>query len=815
MLRLLFIGIGISGATSMIYEVAWTRALTLIIGSSVYAFSAMLTTFLVGLALGSFIFARAWGKKTSNGSLFGFLELGIGFSALALVLAFDKIPDVLLRLVRIAPESHWVTLLSQFCTSFLLMILPVTLIGAAFPCVVHVVTTQVSRLGRQVGTVYSANSAGTALGAIGAGLLLIPVFGVQFSIAAASAVNALLGIVILLACGKPLQKRAAVALLCLFAGALVLFPRWDKNVMTAGPSVYAMRFVRSEDPAISFRNQAAQRAVVFYEEGINSTISVEKTDQSTALRVNGKADASDGIDMLTQLTLGHLPMLLHPRPERALVIGLGSGVTAGAMTRHAVLKNLDIVELEPAMARAAHFFTHVNHNVLQDPRTSVVLADARNFLLATDKKYDVISSEPSNPWMAGVANLFSREFYQLARQRLAKNGLMAQWVHGYSLFPRELRMVINTFRTVFPHTTVWWTIEGDYLLVGTNQRLVIDYNVVNSRYSSSRAVQDDFRLLGWQSPLAVLTLFLLGEQDTARVAAGMPLNTDDRPLLEFFAPLALYADTMEKNHQMLKAARTEEGFPIRGLDDGDLWTAENRLLFARAFWARGDRPAAVEQIRHLDSSSSLAPPLVMEKARLLFALGSVQDAMQELVSLSGRGSNPQLIESYLKVGRFLQARGLEGTLPLHGRTEAGNPDPAEAHNSLGLFYVSAGIRMREPAMFDLAVDSFKAAMQLAPQAYPFLNNLANAYFEQGRFDEAAENYRRVLELKPNLFGTRFNLALVYEKEGALELATRELETAIRLKPDWMLPRIHLAQLTKRDADGDQGRSVSKSNLLSR
>ncbi|MBI3000124.1 MAG: fused MFS/spermidine synthase, partial [Deltaproteobacteria bacterium] len=603
LLVLILFGIGLSGAASMIYEIAWTRALVLVIGSSIYAFSAMLTTFLIGLALGSFLFARIWGKRQVDASLFGFLELAIALITMTLMPVFDRMPDVVFQLMRLAPGSYGAALLSQFSISFLVMILPTTLIGATLPCVIQVATTRLSCLGREVGAVYSANTLGTVVGAFVAGFSLIPALGVQSSILVASALNAMVGAAVLWVCGRPRWRRwAPIPLLGVYLIGFWLLPRWDRAVMASGASVYAARFLNVPDPGGLFRSEASGRQLVFYQEGITSTVSVERTERNTSLRVNGKTDASDGIDMMTQLMLGHLPMFLHPKPERALVIGLGSGVTAGAMAQHPVLKTLDVVELEPAVIQASNFFTHVNRNVLRDPRMRVVVADGRNFILASGKKYDVISSEPSNPWMAGVANLFSREFYEVVRQRLAEDGIMVQWVHGYSLFPKELRMIVNTFRSVFPHVTIWWTIEGDYLLVGKNQPLVINYDRLRARYDASPTVREDFKILGWQSPLALLTLFMLDEDDSARYAMGTPINTDDRPLLEFSAPLALYANTKDENHRLLKAARRQELPAMAGLDDKLLWTTDNQLRFARALWSRGDADGALEHLQKMDVS---------------------------------------------------------------------------------------------------------------------------------------------------------------------------------------------------------------------
>ncbi len=791
---LVLVGIGLSGAASMVYEVAWMRALRLVIGSSIYAFSAMLTTFLVGLALGSFLFARIWGRRQASPTLFGWLEAAVALIALAMIPTFERMPDLVLAILKRFSPSPGGALLTQFALSFLVMIVPTTIIGAAFPCAVQICARALSRLGRDIGQVYSANTAGTIAGALIAGFVLVPSLGAQASMLVAAAVNATVGIAVIAASSlaRPVLRGAmAAAVTLIFTAGAFFLPRWDPRIMVGGVSVYVQRFVFAGNPAALFRETAARRHLLFYREGLNATVAVERTERMTSLKVDGKVDASNGSDMATQLMLGHLPLLLHPRPERVLVIGLGSGVTAGAMAEHPVVREIDVVELEPAVREASNFFVEENRHVLRDPRVRLVLGDGRNFILASLKRYDVISSEPSNPWMAGVANLFSREFYQLARRSLAPDGIMVQWVHSYNLFPRELRMIANTFRSVFPHATLWRTLRGDYLLVGTAAPLAVDYRLLEQRIAASTRVREDMASLRLTSPLDLLTMFVLDEADLARFAKGAPENTDDRPLLEFAAPLALYADTVDENSRLVREARTSELPRVVGLPPGLL---EARWLhFARAYWAGGEKREALEQLRRArPDPADIASQL--ERAKLLFALGETGQASDEFGRLAHLRPQDRLIVSYLRVGTILRQLNVGDAVAEHGRTRFGDPNPAEAHNNLGVFYTRLGVRFQEPAFFDLAADSLKAALQIEPQAYSVLNNLGNAYFELGRLDEAAQSYQAVARIAPDAAQAHFNLGLVYERQGALDLAAQEYRTSLALRPGWQLPRLNLQRL---------------------
>ena len=284
------------------------------------------------------------------------------------------------------------------------------------------------------------------------------------------------------------------------------------------------------------------------------------------MRVNGKTDASNAGDMHTQLMSGHLPMFIRPDAKRALVIGMGSGVTAGAVSLHP-LERIDVIEIEPAVVEAAAFFAKENRELLKNPKARVAIADGRNFLLASDGGYDVIISEPSNPWMRGIGNLFSLDFYELTAQRLAPKGIVCQWIHAYGLFPEDLKMVVKTFRSVFPHTTIWNTTRGDLLLIGSKDPWALDHATLQAKYDAVPGLKEDMARLGLHSPLAILADFVLVEEDAAQYGQHALVNTDDLPFLEFSAPDSLYADTVDLNWRVLKSFERRPYPPIVGLSD--------------------------------------------------------------------------------------------------------------------------------------------------------------------------------------------------------------------------------------------------------
>jgi spermidine synthase len=551
--RVLMLGVALSGAVAMIYELAWTRALTLVIGSTTYAFSAMLLSFLIGIAAGSAWVARLASRVPATAGLFAALQIAAALLSLVVLALFDRLPDVFLLGFSISRAPEFIVAL-QIVLSITVMILPTFCLGAALPCAIHLLCTQLSSVGLSVGRVYAYNTTGAIAGAFAAGFVLIPWIGVQTTLRAAILVNLLIGLGVVFTLG--LRVRWATLAATLGGVAVVLLPSWDLAVMSSGVSTYADFYARG---GRQWR-QGIQEQVLFYRDGIGATVSVHQGKDERSLRVNGKADASTGADMATQVMLGHLPALLHPEPKTALVIGLGSGVTVGALTQYE-LDRIDVVEIEPAVAQAASFFASESRHALADPRVRMMVADGRNFLDTTSARYDLIVSEPSNPWIGGIATLFTVEFFEQARARLAEDGIMAQWVHGYAMAPEDLQMVAATFRAVFPQASLWSPVAGDFILIGTSHPQVVHLGRVRDLYTRYAGIRQDFELSGLTSPEAILRAFVLDDHDLANLAAGALLNTDDKLPLEFSAPRNLYRDTITLNDSVVQRFKRSR-FPL-------------------------------------------------------------------------------------------------------------------------------------------------------------------------------------------------------------------------------------------------------------
>lgn len=784
------VGIGVSGAASMGYEIAWTRALSLVLGSSTYAFAAMLTTFLVGLAAGAAIVSRWMRHRHPGLAAFGWVEMAIAFSTLAILPLLGRLPDAVLLVLQRTGISFGTVLGTQAGLSFAVMILPTLLIGATFPLAVAALHRGLGRIGRDVGAIYGANTVGTIAGSIVAGFVLIRAIGIQNTVIAAAAANLVVGLGVLLVApdaGRRARWVAGAAGMA-FIGIASFVPHWDPGVMTSGVGVYAEMFVKGGGEGL--RRFAADRELLFYDEGISTTVSVARDPGGTVLTVNGKGDASNDADMQTQVLSGHIGPLLQQGLRRALVIGLASGVTVGAVTQHP-LDVIDVAELEPAMVEASAFFAVENRRALADPRVRVVEGDGRSILATATQPYDLIISEPSNPWIAGVASLFTKDFYEAARRRLSPNGVFVQWLQNYSIFPRDMQMVVRTFQEVFPHVSIWAASPNDFLLVATPGTVQLDQQLVARRLAESPGLREDFERFGWADGDLAFRFFL-GEEDARRYAAGAPLNTDDHPMLEFSAPLALYGSSSQKNEELLRSFRTRELPELAGADPRQFKGPTAHLRAAWSAWRAGHFGEARYQLQKVGFEERDAR-LALERGRVLFLLGDLGEARKQLHAAALLAPDDPELRRYLRATDALAA--LRARPALAEKVNAIG-SPGETRGVLAEVLLILARESKDPDLYATALEFFQADLTLSPGSYVKANAVGGVLLEMERPGEAAQVLRRAVALKPTLAATHFNLGLALEREGKGAEAEKAYEEAIRLDPAWPKPREKLAALRR-------------------
>lgn len=588
----------LGGAAALALEVAWFRALMLIFGSSVYALSAMLVAFLLGLATGALLMARRSGVRPPTWKRLGELHVLVAFSATLVTLAIQLLPAGFIPLLSHSHGSFGWILGGTTLLLVMVLAVPTTLMGAALPAAVHLAATTGSHAtAHAAGRVYAASSFGSALGALGAGFVLVPWLGLRGAVAVAAGLS-LTAAALALARSTAPQRRvcwqAAVLIAALWGAWFGRLLPWDWRILTGGYYAYAhiysqhrgaatgpdrrpvilrepFTIVAPPPPAVEAPRAQGER-LLSLEEGVLAQVAVVENDGVRSLLINGKADASNGFeDMRTQALLGHLPALLAPRQPggEALVLGLGSGVTAASVSTWGYAP-LTVAEIEPAVARAARWFVTENQDILSRPEVRLRLDDGRRVLARTRHPLALITSEPSNLWMSGVSLLFTREFFQLAADRLAPDGVLCQWLHLYQAGPDDVRTLTGSLTDVFPHAVAF--VDGsDLLLVASRTPLVLDPAVWQQRAHEHPAAAASLARVGVRSGAGIARGILADRRALAAWAAGAPRHTDDRPILEFSAARHIGSDHSAAIVASLVAAANEAG-PIPLGDAGFIGT---------------------------------------------------------------------------------------------------------------------------------------------------------------------------------------------------------------------------------------------------
>ncbi|MCB9556127.1 MAG: fused MFS/spermidine synthase [Deltaproteobacteria bacterium] len=535
------VAFALSGAIAMIYQVLWTRALNMTIGSSVYSFTIVLTAFLIGLSGGAAVIGRFSARSRDPVLLLALNHLAIATLAGLSTLLIDKLGSVFIALVGRAELNASRILWSQFGLTILTLLPATFAMGGIFPLTIRIWSADVERVGRDVGTAYSINTLGAIAGSFLAGFVVLPLLQLQRGLTLAATISLLLALAV---AGFATLSRATRLVFIGACGLLLVvgmtLPRWDLLAVTAG--LFRPTIARD---MVDSRGGWPEPEIVYYRDGLSTTVSVEKwSKKHYSLKNNGKVDASTGDDMPTQIAVGLLPVVLHPRtpdyrPEVALV-GYASGVSAGAVLQYPV-KSLDVIELEPAIIEAAEFFASVNKQPLKDKRTHLHADDGRNFLSATRKRYDVIINEPSNPWITGVSNLFTREYFETIRGRLRKDGIFCSWAQLYEMGPRRIKSIYRAFSEVFPfaYALAAARLSSDTFLVGSMRPLDLDIKRLR-RVFAIKTVRAEMQRAEIATPDDIYALFLLSPSELKAFTVGAQINTDDNALVEFAAPRDLY-----------------------------------------------------------------------------------------------------------------------------------------------------------------------------------------------------------------------------------------------------------------------------------
>ena len=557
----------VSGLVTISMQVVWSRLLSMIIGSSTYAFTIVLALFLIGLALGAWLVTlRSRVDTAALRRSILLLQLLTAFSLFLSLRVTNLVPSLLVETgLRIGINS-WAGLLAlQVAAATLLVLVPAVLMGMVMPLVLTwaggseepgLADTSTPR---RVGQSYALNTLGAITGAIGTAFVLIPMTSTRFTVLCMASLSVVVAGIAYeprrAGTDRGLARSLAIGISAILVVAmLVLWPRINLNALSAGAYDSFVRVLarsRSGAPEDQRSDRPGDHQLLMFAEGRTATVSVRKDWGITSVAINGRTNGSDADDMATQVMAGQLGLLVAPRTDNVLMIGFATGVSVGSVLQSPA-RSVECVEIEPAAVTSSRYFEHVNNRPLSDPRLHVILDDARTVLRVNPARYDLIISEPSHPWVPGVANLFTREFLTLGRERLRDDGIFVQWLQIYQLSTDSMRSVLATFHEVFPHVVVF-RIQGaakgkDLILLGS--RAPIDLNRIDERMKDARTLADLSRV-GLKTPADVRAWFVCDERQIKSAVAGAVINTDDNMHVETVAPREAFRATMEENAKWL------------------------------------------------------------------------------------------------------------------------------------------------------------------------------------------------------------------------------------------------------------------------
>ena len=560
----------LSGFCSLAYEVVWVRVLSNVFGPTTYSFSIILTTFLAGMALGSLVASRLADRWKSLLYIFGLMEVAIGLLAISM-LPFFKLMPVWFSQLRTETDLSWHAMISiEVLISFLLFFPPTFLLGGIFPLVGKLYVRTMGKIGGATGKMYAVNTLGGIFGSAAAGFVLLPLLGVKLSVLALASLNVAIGVLLVL-----MEGGAARRIITASGSGLVLL----------GGLFYFSSF-----PMIEGLN------LLFYKEDVAASVIVEEFDGKVSVWVSGRRQGMAPKYKTTKTDpikkIGHFPLLLHPNPKEVLMVGLGTGVSSGAVALHDV-DRVDVIEIVPSLVETLRFFREATNDILHDPRYNFIIDDGRNYMVASDRTYDVIISDIYHPDVAGIGNLYAREYYEAIRKRLDSDGLYAQWVTLYQMGPRELQSVVATMAEVFPHVTVWtpmfiWPGEVA-LILGSNDELMVDERRIAALLEDERIADDIFE---GSDALSLLSSYIMDEKTFKDFLDRAVINTDDYPFIEYSAPKKRWSrkgpDLALKNLEYLQGFASPVTAHLKTGDRGQVGELAEKYFQVRKHLYRGE-----------------------------------------------------------------------------------------------------------------------------------------------------------------------------------------------------------------------------------
>ncbi|MBW8001614.1 MAG: tetratricopeptide repeat protein [Planctomycetes bacterium] len=727
----------ISGFCAMSYEVIWAKLLGLIIGPTTYSFTIVLVTFITCLAMGSMFFGWLGDRVKKPIWLLLYTQIAAAIFALLISQLLGNSQFFFAKLIYHNQNSFAVLNILKALILFTFMLPPTICLGATFPLVGKICTRSLQKVGRTIGFAYAINTIGAVLGSFCAGFILVPFIGKENGLRIVFAIQIVTSLLVacwILIIKKQKGLKWATIVIPALAGLILCayFPNWNRKALSMGryhrfkaiqDQVKETGWLKALYKGSDILAKEKIGKIVYYGDGIAGFTAVTRTEnllghQFYTMLNSGKPDASSSLDMPTQTLLAHFPMLFHKNPKTVMVLGHASGITSGETLCYPI-ERLDVLEISREVVKASEFFEPWNRNVLANPKTNLIIQDGRAHLKLTNREYDVIISEPSNPWMAGLATLFTEDFFKLAKNKLKPDGIFCQWLHSYQMDWNTFALIGRTVASVFENNLLVSLGHEDYLLIGFKNKKGLDINVARQNL---KFVKNSTNIV---LPSPDIFYRFIGTEDLKALFGPGKLNTDNNPLLEFDAPKKMHTKdpAIRQKVDSIRVLKPRTQRIIKAISED----IDNQIDFAE-FAFSVHYPFA----NMVDLSEA-----TQEQKDRFFAI--IENYCRE--NTIDYSIIPD--EKLKRKCRLIHIKAMEKRIDVV-------PDKVIMYHAIADLY-------RENKNFAKAESYYHKALELNPKIAALHNNMAITYHYQGKIQKAIEHYNEALRIDPDLPGARNNL----------------------------------------------------------
>lgn len=732
--RLVLVAVGVAGFCALALEVLWTRVLLFVLETSVYAFTCMLTCFILGIALGGFLCSRLpLGKMKKPVFTLGIVESLIGLSVLLSIALLGRLGPIdyfLLNKWHISGLWQEVTL--HFVDASIILLLPTILMGAVFPIAVEICARSSKGVGKRVGEVYASNTVGCTMGSFAAGFIMIPMFGLLGGFLIVLAIQLFLAVTVIYF-SEVRRTTLSIPMIAVLAAVLIV------SVLYIPRDVFLRTINTYHHPS----------KIVYMKDDATGTVTVhDLPDGDRLIAIDGVNVA--GMDLMlrtTQKLQAYAPLLVHEKPQKVLQIGFGSGETCGIGLAFGI-EQYSIAEICPGVFEAGEFFEEINRGSYKNPRLRKIIMDGKNFVKLTDEKFDIIMNDSTYPGTTGSSALYTYDHFKQCREHLRDEGVLSCWV-PLDLRPEDFAIIVRSFQTAMPYSALWMVnncLNKHAVLMGTLLPTRINYQRIK-KLVERPDIAADLGEINIHSVYEFLDCFVVYQEGLQRIGGDGPLNTDDKPFLEFGAAIkrdtdACWIDVFAR-------------------------ISQNHYPFYQSVVNLGQTEQEIQRVRGL----------------LEQYFKGTQHALSGLLAILQGDPEVMNREFEMALKANPQDRDVQSCLDELNRETKALAEAVERTPNQAPLRSRLAKRYHLLRDYERAAEQYDSFLELEPHNAAAWNNLGICRTRLKHFGEAIRAFNKAIENDPRFVFAYVNMARVHEKRGDLTAASQMLEKAISVCPD--------------------------------